>query len=157
LVTNYGDPKLVIESWWSKFFDYLVSDKKLKIWSPIMWQLNLFSITTHNKGNSKVMNFFCASVLMNATYASRWTPMWRPTQNGRIMSISTSLVKIFVVVFEIGTYLRRICLTWSYFQMKWYYVSMCLLWLWNFGFIVKVIALINENWGRIKILKTKVL
>jgi hypothetical protein len=130
---------------------------KLKIRSPIIWQLNCFSITTHNEGNLKVMNFFCPSVLMDTTYASRWTPMWSPTQNGCVMSISTTLVKIFVAIFEIGTYLRHICSAWNYFQMKRYYVSMCLLWFWNFGFIVKAIAHVNKKLCRIILRKNKVL
>jgi hypothetical protein len=37
-----------------------------------MWQWNPFFMVTHNEGNMGVMKFFCASILTNATNASRW-------------------------------------------------------------------------------------
>jgi len=53
-ITNYGNQKLAIE----KISSCNSMTRKLNIWSPILWQSNLFLVTIHNGGNSSVMNFF---------------------------------------------------------------------------------------------------
>jgi hypothetical protein len=53
---------VVIESWWSKIFNHLImwqKNSKFKIQSPMLWGLNMFSITMHNGGKVVKIDVTC--------------------------------------------------------------------------------------------------
>ncbi len=66
LIIDYGNQKLAIE----KISSCNSVTRKLNIWSPILWQSNLFLITIHNGGSSSVMNFLCVLVPQHTSILS---------------------------------------------------------------------------------------
>jgi hypothetical protein len=53
---------------------------------------NLFLVANHNESSPSVTKDFPTSILMDTTNMLGWTPTWRPTQNGHIILVLTTLL-----------------------------------------------------------------
>lgn len=87
-ITNWGNQKPAIKNVRSSIPCDWIHFRSLILWWP-----ELFSIAMHNGGNSSVIKKFLVSILMDMMDTSRWTPMWHQMQNGRIMSILTTMMQ----------------------------------------------------------------
>jgi hypothetical protein len=74
-----------------KIFGHQACDDKKNLVTNKLGDQNLFLVANHNKGSPSVNKYFIASILIDAMNALGQTFTRRPTQNGRVMLISTTL------------------------------------------------------------------